>query len=97
MLSLMFLCIATCRHLFQFEDTKYVIRSRKSTERHYNGQKKEDVIRSRKSTERHYNGKKKEKSVQQNTTKTTLVGAVVLLVSLVFKIGIKRDRRTNCD
>jgi hypothetical protein len=78
MLSLMFLCIATCRHLFQFEDTKYVIRSRKSTERHYNG-------------------KKKEKSVQQNTTKTTLVGAVVLLVSLVFKIGIKRDRRTNCD
>jgi hypothetical protein len=56
-----------------------VIRSRKSKERHYNGQKKEDVIRSRKSTEIHYNGKKKQRnSVQQNTTKTTLVGAVVL-------------------
>jgi hypothetical protein len=37
-----------------------VIRSRKCTERHYNGQKKEDVVRSRKSKERHYNGQKKE-------------------------------------
>jgi hypothetical protein len=38
---------------------EYEIRSRKSTERHYNGQKKEYEIRSRKSTERHYNGQKK--------------------------------------
>jgi hypothetical protein len=52
----MFLYIATYRHLSQFEDTKDVIRSGKSKERHYNGQKKEDVIRSGKSTERHYNG-----------------------------------------
>ena len=46
-----------------FEDTKGVIRSRKSKDGQYNGQKCEDtkgVIRSRKSKDRQYNDQKSE-------------------------------------
>jgi hypothetical protein len=49
------------------EDTKGLSRSRKSEDRHYNGQKCEDtkgVIRSRKSEDRHYNGQKKNETIQ---------------------------------